>query len=138
MTITFENNNNGIVYGLENIVSYTRSNQYIFLAQSIWWKSSIIGLPQGWIIHIVNLMARANISKQEFSSTSQDNPQPVGGITHTEFWHAENASRIRRDSETDTDHEGTSLSRSDTSEDRIQNPILDYCKLFLRQSVHER
>ena len=55
MTITFENDNDVIVYALEKIISYTRNNQYIFLAQIVWWISCIIGLQQGLIIHIDNL-----------------------------------------------------------------------------------
>jgi len=54
MTITFENDNNVIVYALGKIISYARNNQFIFLAQSVWWISSIIGLQQGLIIRIDN------------------------------------------------------------------------------------
>jgi len=44
MTITFKNDNDIILYTLEKILSYARVNQNIFLAQSIWWISSILGL----------------------------------------------------------------------------------------------
>jgi hypothetical protein len=60
MTITFENDNDIIVYALERIISYARENHYIFLAQSIWWISSIIGLQQGLVIHIDNCRRRDN------------------------------------------------------------------------------
>jgi len=59
MTFTFENDNDVIVYALEKIISYARNNQYIFLARSVWWISSIIGLQQGLIIHIDNLRNRS-------------------------------------------------------------------------------
>jgi len=49
MPITFENDNDVICYALEKIISYARDNQYIFLAQSIWWISSVIGLQQGLV-----------------------------------------------------------------------------------------
>jgi hypothetical protein len=48
-----------IVYALEKIISYARDNQYIFLVQSIWWKSSIIGLQQGLVVHNDNLKRRS-------------------------------------------------------------------------------
>jgi hypothetical protein len=57
MTITFENGNDVIVYGLEKFISYARDNQYIFLAQSVWWISSVIGLEQGLIRHIDTIEA---------------------------------------------------------------------------------
>ena len=65
MAITIENNNDVIVYALEKIISYTRDNQYIFLAQTMWWISSIIGLQQGLIVHIDNLKVRSELPSQE-------------------------------------------------------------------------
>jgi hypothetical protein len=59
MTITFESDNDVIVYTLEKIISYARTNQYIFLAQSIWWISSIIGFQQELILFIDNLKIRS-------------------------------------------------------------------------------
>jgi len=60
MTITFENNNDVIVYALEKIISFARENQFIFVAQCVWWLASIIGLSQGLIVHIDNLREREN------------------------------------------------------------------------------
>jgi hypothetical protein len=70
MTITFESDNEVIVYTLEKIISYARTNQYIFLPQSIWWISSIIGLQQELVLHIDNLKIRSKeeITAREFSS----------------------------------------------------------------------
>jgi len=62
MPISFSNYNDIIVYALENIISYARDDQYIFLAQSIWWISSVIELQQGLVIHIHNLRTRAETS----------------------------------------------------------------------------
>jgi hypothetical protein len=61
MTITFESDKDVIIYALEKIISYARNNQYIFLAQSVWWISSIIGLQEGLFIHIDNLKARSEV-----------------------------------------------------------------------------
>jgi hypothetical protein len=73
MTLTFENNNDIIIYSLEKIISFARSNQYIFLAQSVWWISSIVGLQQGLVTHIDNLR-RLHSSKEEPCS------QEVSGV----------------------------------------------------------
>jgi len=62
MTLTFENDNNLIVYALEKIISYARQHQYIIVAQSVWWLASIIGITQGLAIHINNLNRRLGIA----------------------------------------------------------------------------
>jgi len=46
MPIIFANDNDVITYALEKIISYAKDNHYIFLAQSIWWISSIVELQQ--------------------------------------------------------------------------------------------
>jgi len=62
MTITFENDNEGIIYALEKVISYTRKTQQIFVAQCVWWLASIVGLEQGLIVHIDNLRKRSEVS----------------------------------------------------------------------------
>jgi hypothetical protein len=57
MTITFENDNDVIVYALEKIISYARRTQQIFVAQCVWWHASIIGLEQGINNYIDNLQS---------------------------------------------------------------------------------
>jgi hypothetical protein len=64
MTITFENDNDVIVYALEMVISYTRRTQHLFIVQCIWWLVSIIGLEQELINHIDNLHGRMVISKE--------------------------------------------------------------------------
>jgi len=61
ITVTYQNDHHLIVYALENIISFARDNDYIFLAQSVWWISSVIGLQQGLVIHINNLKERLEI-----------------------------------------------------------------------------
>jgi len=61
VSITFETDNNVIVYALEKILTYARDNRYIFLVQSIWWIALIIGLQKELIIHIDNLRLRWEI-----------------------------------------------------------------------------
>jgi len=50
-----------IVYALEKIIAFARSNQYIFLAQNVWWISSVIGLQSDLVIYIDNLQTRSNL-----------------------------------------------------------------------------
>jgi len=69
MTITFESDNDIIVYALEKIIAYARRTQQIFVAQCVWWLASIIGLDKGLIVHIDNLQERSNI----LSCGSEDN-----------------------------------------------------------------
>ena len=59
MTITFEHDNNVIWFALKKITSHAKDNQYMFMAQYIWWLVSIIGLQEGVIIHINNLRTRS-------------------------------------------------------------------------------
>jgi hypothetical protein len=70
MTITFESDKDVIVYALEKIICYARENQYIFLAQSIWWISLILGLQEGLIIHIDYLKLRHRIKGRESNLTA--------------------------------------------------------------------
>jgi len=58
MTITFENDNDVIIYALEKIISYTRKSKQIFVAQCVWWLASVIGLELGLIAHIDIIQAR--------------------------------------------------------------------------------
>jgi hypothetical protein len=59
MPITFENDNDVIVYGLDKVISYAKAYQQIIVAQCIWWLASIIKLEQELVIHIDNLHAKA-------------------------------------------------------------------------------
>jgi len=62
MTITFENDNDVIVYALEKIISYARNTQQIFVAQCVWWLASIIGLERGLTTFIDNLQSRKSVA----------------------------------------------------------------------------
>jgi hypothetical protein len=44
MTITFENNNDVIVYSLEKVILYASRTRQIFVAQCVWWLALVIGL----------------------------------------------------------------------------------------------
>jgi hypothetical protein len=125
MTLTFENDNHVIVYALEMIISYFRENQYIFLAQRIWWISSIIGLQQGLVIFIDNVKIRSNISKTAIVLDMPDNSH----IHPTRFAVLHQPSSQYSDSGADSDS---------TTETNIQNEVIENCEVLLEQSKQER
>jgi hypothetical protein len=61
MSITFENENDVIVYALEKIIAFARNNRYLFVANCVWWIAGVIGLEEGLINHIDNLVAQDRI-----------------------------------------------------------------------------
>jgi hypothetical protein len=87
MTLTFENDNDIIIYALEKIISFARSNQYIFLAQSVWWISSIIGLQQGLVTHIDNLQCLHSSMDEPWSEDVSGVPRdlPDGAQNNLDF-----------------------------------------------------
>jgi len=88
MTLTFENDNDVIVYALEKIISYARKNCYIFVAQSVWWIASIIGLTEGLVKHIENLRvrdeARPAASEVQPLSSGQIHPDRISQIDNAD------------------------------------------------------
>jgi len=78
MTISFENDSDIIIYALEKIIAFAKSNLYIFLAQSVWWISSVIGLQAGQVIHIDNLRTRSEIVSVP-NDVIATTPEPLKG-----------------------------------------------------------
>jgi hypothetical protein len=58
MPITFENDNEVIVYALERVIAYARRTQQIFVAQCDWWLAAITGYERELISHINNLRSQ--------------------------------------------------------------------------------
>jgi len=130
MTITLENDNDFIVYALEKIISYARENQYIFLAQSIWWIASIIGLQQGLVIHINNLESRENVTSDAVSKATF-----IARTNHDqkdeEKVHPDRIGRIDNERE-------ISVTPRDLAEDQHLDNILDNAERFLASSSRAR
>jgi hypothetical protein len=61
MTITFENDNDVIVYALEKVIFYAKRTQQILVAQCVWWLASVIGLEQSLVNYISNKQARKEV-----------------------------------------------------------------------------
>jgi len=131
MPITFETDNDTIVYALERIIFHARKNQYIFLAQSVWWIASIFGLQQALVIYIDNLRKRSEAYQvPNINQCDKDNT------------HADNISRIKKpipdlDSPNYSGSWDSSRSESEqlsTSEDSSHDQILDNCEVVHQQS----
>ena len=72
MTITFENDNDIIVYALEKIVSYARELQYFFVWNCVCWIASVIGLDEQLRKYIDNLAEMQPAIVREISTTPRD------------------------------------------------------------------
>jgi len=89
MTIPFENDKEVIRYASEEIIDYTRKNRYIFVALSMWWIASIIGLTEDLVTHIDDLYIGSETTQSsiegierlsvddEVSPTAEDKANPV-------------------------------------------------------------
>jgi hypothetical protein len=128
MTITFESDKDVIVYALEKIISYARDNQYIFLAQSVWWISSIIGLQEGLIIHIDNLKIQSNIEEPKIRAAPSVH-QDLLAV------HPSRAAQVQTSNGDYINSDNESLS---TTESNIHNEVIENCELFLEQAQQER
>jgi hypothetical protein len=64
MTVTFENDNDVIIYALEKIIYHVRRTQQIFVAQCVWWLASIIGLEEALVDYIDKLHGRTTVQKE--------------------------------------------------------------------------
>jgi hypothetical protein len=139
MTLTFENDKDDIVYALEKIISFARDSSHIFLAQSILWISSIIGLQQGLIIHIDNLQIRSDLTTvtKDGPSASEQMVQDISaekeGIRPR--LHPSRLARLQESNSEYSDSEGDSISTTETD---IHNEVIENCELFLEQSKQER
>jgi hypothetical protein len=116
MTITFEHECDIIVYALEKIISFAKENQYIFVAQCVWWLASIIGLEKGLVIHIDNLRKRERIIPLKEGS----------GLVHSD-----RAQQIQSERE-------ISSTPRDLTEDLRLNRVLEEAEKCITSSQHIR
>jgi len=80
MTITFENDNDVIVYALEKVISYARRTQQIFVANCVWWLASIIGLESGLTNYIDRLKGREEVRSQYETSKEIPRERSVSAV----------------------------------------------------------
>jgi hypothetical protein len=69
MTLPFENDSDVIIYALEKIISFARDNQYLFVANCVWWIAGIIGLDLGLRTFIDKSEIRNSINQTRPIST---------------------------------------------------------------------
>jgi hypothetical protein len=108
MTVTFENDNDVIVYALEKVISHARRTQQIFVAQCVWWLASIIGLEQGLINYLDNIQSRVEVAT-------------AGEVLSKDTLCAE----VDQDTEVIRDLRGVSITLRDIQEDPRSRATLD-------------
>jgi len=126
MTITFENDNDVIVYALEKIISYSRKHQYIFVAQSVWWLASITGLTEGLIVHMDTLKKRTDIIEHGVSTIPRDAEEELRFDNTLSPIHPDRIQTIISTAEAESEH------------DKRADRILDSAELFLDCSIQEK
>ena len=72
MTITFENDNDVIVYALEKIISFAKENRYLFVANCAWWIAGVIGFYHDLTIYIDKLFKKASEHSRNVSPIPRD------------------------------------------------------------------
>jgi len=139
MTVTFENDNNVIVYALEKVICYARDNHNLFVAQSIWWIASVIGLSKGLATHIDNLRIRFEASqlvREEDQLSSKENPitlspKSLETTTQESCIHPDRILQVHRDSEySEAESSQAQLDRATT--------VIQSAKEFVELSRKER
>jgi len=80
MTLTFETDNDAVAFALERIIRFARENQYLFVANCIWWIAGVIGLDKGLTIYIDNLYSRIPNDKQQSASLRISTLQQVSPV----------------------------------------------------------
>jgi hypothetical protein len=129
MPITFMNDSDILVYGLEKIIAFARRSGYIFSALCIWWLASIIGLEQGLIIHIDNLHKRAEALVEEPVEASPEN-LAVSSAEQDRI-HPSRVHQVPVCRE-------VSITPKDLTEDRWANPLLKSAEHFIEESTRAR
>ena len=140
MTITYENDNDVIVYSLEKIFSYARKHQYIFVAQSVWWIVSIIGLTDGLVSHIENLRTRTQVYQSVLGAEqiSAEQTKPSAAQDKNSF--DKSGSLIHPDRVSRIDTIGTDSDEVEISEPKSDRAtsIIQRANKFIGQSRRER
>jgi hypothetical protein len=145
MTITFENDNDVIIYALEKVISYARRTQQIFVAQCVWWLASIIGLELGLVNYIDNIQSRVDVTVipemvsrvgRTVSPTPRDNQEDQRQDTSvpeepTEQVHSDRVLNI-------TQGRSVSAVPRDLTEDQRLDRILESAERVIQESFRDR
>jgi len=140
MTINFENENDVIVYALEQIISYAQKNRYIFVAQSVWRIASVIGLSDGLVIHIDNLRIRSKASQVPIRNKQSSSEQELESALPIHLQVDSGKSQIHLDRRLQVGNTVSDSCQAECSEpesDRATR-VVENAKEFLRKSRKER
>jgi hypothetical protein len=138
MTITFQNDNDAIVFALEIIITFARNNQHIILAQSIWWISSIIRLQPELIRHLNHLRASSEFrSKSSIQQTSLADSKGLASNNDFSNQHI-HPDRVEGVQASYDDYLDSEVESVNTTESEIHNEATGNCKTFFEQSKQER
>lgn len=119
MTIMFDKNKIIIVYALEKVIFYTRDYQYIFLAQSLWWISSVLVFQQGLCIYIDKLKTNQNTGTSKIQNIEVNDIAELRVLdSHI---HQENIESIQG---TGSDYSNSGTDSTSITEDDIHNEII--------------
>jgi hypothetical protein len=121
MTITFENDNDVIVYAFKKVIAYARRTHQIFVAQCVWWLAAIIGLEEGLISHIDNLQLQEN----------KQTPQPEPLLDSLAGIHSDRISQVEF-------LRGVSTVPRDLTEDQGLDRILESAERVIQDSFRDR
>jgi hypothetical protein len=129
MTITFENDNNVIVYAFEKTISHPRKTQQIFLAQCVWWLASIVGLESGLVNYINILRKREEVLSQD--QLSEEVHRVPDQDQHCQQIRPDQLPQVSRG-------EGVSTVPSDLTEDQRRDRILESTERVIQESLQDR
>jgi hypothetical protein len=129
MTITFENDNDVIVYALEKVISYARRTQQIFVAQCVWWLASVIGLEAELVNHIDNLRKREDVLKQ--ARVSQGRRDVTEEVQSSQQIHPDRVTQV-------SVIRSVSAVPRDLTEDQRLDRILEEAEEVVQNSLRDR
>jgi hypothetical protein len=72
MTVTFQDDNSIVIYALGKILCFARQNQYIFVADCIWWIAALVGINEGQASYIDSLHHQRHIEVPEVFGSLHD------------------------------------------------------------------
>jgi len=103
MPVTFENDNDIIVYALECVIAHARRTQHIFVAQCLWWLASIIGLEKELVSRIDRLQKGQSAEPwdqlhREVSATPRDpgKDQRINKVLNDTKQYLKESKRLRK------------------------------------------
>jgi len=103
MPVTFENDNDIIVYALRCVLAHARRTQHIVVAQCVWWLASIIGLEKELVSHIDRLQKTQSAEPREqlpreVSATPRDlgNDQRLNKVLNDTKQYLKEYKRLRK------------------------------------------